>query len=247
MDNQKNIYIPRPLMFKYTFHIDDIDKEKNNFYEIKRALNFSLVAYNERYRRIYKQEKGEYINVLFDILNNLFQNRFLLSGGTKAYLTNYSETSGSLIISFTILIIGTVTNYGSIRETIDYFAEDIEELFDFSLNNPINNPNGSYKITSNIQEQNNENSITKVESKLLETSQYNSLLAKIKVDRVLIGFVFFVLLLSLLQNYLAASDTSKQGDIDETKLKNIIHEEIRNQKIDEHLKTKIDTVYVQKK
>ena len=67
------------------------------------------------------------------------------------------------------------------------------------------------------------------------------------MDRVLIGIVFFVLILSLLQNYLLSTDNSKQIDTDEIKVKSIIQEELRNQKIDDYLKSKIDTVYIQKK
>lgn len=239
MDNQN--YITKPLTFKYTFHID---KENYDFYQIRRDLSRSLVNYSENYRRYRDFQKDEYYhNATYFVVNDLFQRRFIFAGNTNAYLTDYSENRGSLIISFTVLVVGTITNYGSIRETIDYFAEDIERLF----SNSLNNINDGYSVTSNIQEQNNQNLYTQAQTRQLDTNQYNSLLAKIKVDRILIGIVFFVLVLSLLQNYLVTSDTSKPYDIDETKVKSIVLDEIRNQKIDELLKTKIDTVYVPKK
>lgn len=241
MDNQNDNYITRPLTFKYTFRID---KEDYDYYQIKRDLSRSLVDYSENYRRYRNFEKDEYYNnATYFVVNDFFQRRFIFAGNTNAYLTDYSENRGSLIISFTVLVVGTITNYGSIRETIDYFAEDLERLF----SNSLNNRNDGYRVTSSIQEQNNQNLFTQTRTRQLDTNQYNSLLAKIKVNRVLIGIVFFVMVLSLLQNYLINSDTPKQNDFDETKVKNLIRDEIRNQKIDELLKTKIDTVYIQKK
>jgi hypothetical protein len=248
MDNQNDINIPRPLTFKYSFRIDNIDKEKYDYFEIRRDLSRTLVDHSGIYRQFKNYDKDDYYhNEIFYILNDLFQSRFLFSGNTKAYLTDYSETSGSLIISFTVLIVGTITNYGSIRETIDYFAEDIERVFSTSLNNSLRGGNGGYTVSSTIQEYNNQNSFSQESARPLDTTHYNSLLTKIKVDRVLIGIVFFVLILSLLQNYFSSSDNSKQTDIDEAKVKSIIRDEMRNQKIDELLKTKIDTVYIQKK
>jgi len=241
MDIGNEIYITKPLTFKYTFRID---KEKYEFNQIRRDLSRSLAEHSENYRRFREFQKEEYSQgVTYFVLNDLFQRRFVFAGNTNAYLTDYSENKGSLIISFTILIVGAVTNYGSIRETIDYFAEDVERLFSNSLDNWTT----GYTVTSSIQEQNNHNFYSQAQPRQLSTNQYNSLLAKIKVDRILIGLVFFVLILSLLQNYLASSDNTKQSDIDETRVKNIIRDEIRNQKIDDLLKTKIDTVYIQKK
>lgn len=241
MDNRNEIYITKPLTFKYTFRID---KENYEFYQIRRDLSRSLVEHSENYRRFREFQKEEYYqSATYFVLNDLFQKRFIFAGNTNAYLTDYSENRGSLVISFTVLIVGAITNYGSIRETIDYFAEDVERLFTNSLDNWTT----GYSVTSNIQEQNNHNNFSQGQPRQLDTNQYNSLLAKIKVDRVLIGLVFFVLILSLLQNYLASSDNTKQSDIDETRVKNIIRDEIRNQKIDDLLKTKIDTVYIQKK
>ncbi len=241
MNNQNDISISKPLRFRYTFRID---KENYEFYQIRRDLSRSLVDYSDSYRRYRDFQKEEYYQgATYFVLNDLFQRRFIFAGNTNAYLTNYSENKGSLIISFTVLIVGAISNYGSIRETIDYFAEDIERIF----SNALNNRNEGYIVTSSIQDQNNQNLLLIQQSKQLDINQYNSLLSKIKVDRVLIGIVFFVLILSLLQNYLTTSEYTKQTEIDETKVKNIIRDEIRNQKIDEHLRTKIDTVFIKSK
>ena len=240
MDKTNEFYISKPLTFKYSFRID---KENYDFFQIKRDLSRSLVDYSENYRRFRNLDKEEYFNnATYFVLNDLFQKRFLFGGNTYAYLTDYSENKGSLIVSFTVLVVGTITNYGSIRETIDYFAEDIERLFA----NSLNNRNEGYTVTSSIQEQNNQQ-IPSQQIRTTDTAQYNDLLSKIKVDRVLIGIVFFILILLLVQNYFVSTDNSMQTDTDELKIRSIIKDEFRNQKIDELLKTKADTIYVKTK
>jgi hypothetical protein len=168
-------------------------------------------------------------------------------------LSDYSEQSGSLVISFSILIVGAISIYGSIRETIDYFAEDIERLLNSSLNNWGNN---GYSIESNIQEQYNQDPIGRIQSnqQILapqstnanNTISYDKLLTKIKTDRILIGFLFFILLLLIAQNYFINTETSKNSEIDEHRIKDFIKEALRDSKIDEHLNIKSDTIYVNK-
>lgn len=237
MNNHDSLQIAKPLTFKYTIRISKADID---YYQIKRELSRSFSNYFNNYYRPKDIEEYTTTNIPYIVLNDLFQKRFALAGDMNAYLTDYSENNGSLIISFTILIVGTITNYGSIRETIDYFAEDIEKLF----SNALNNRYDGYAVTSSIQYQ---NIPTPQITMPHDANQYNVLLAKIRVDRILIGIVFFVLILSILQNYLSTPSDSKQSNIDDVKVKSIVQEELRNQKINELLQTKSDTVYIQKK
>ncbi len=48
MDNQNNFYTTKPLIFKYTFRID---RDNNEYYQIRRDLSRSLVEYSENYKR----------------------------------------------------------------------------------------------------------------------------------------------------------------------------------------------------
>ena len=96
MDIQNDFYIPKPLTFKYTFRIN---RENYDYYQIRRDLSHSLVDFYENYRLYRDFQKDEYFdNVTYFVLNDLFRRRFLFAGNTNAYLTDYSERSGSLII-----------------------------------------------------------------------------------------------------------------------------------------------------
>ncbi|MHA8072881.1 hypothetical protein V7S77_13275 [Aquirufa ecclesiirivi] len=235
MENQFTYKIEKPLIFKYTIRIEN---KNYTFNQIRNKLNSSLLEYI-----FYKNEDNYQGNIYF-ALNEYFQRHFLITGNSKAFLTDYSENKGSLIISFTILIFGSITNYGAIRETIDYFAKDLEVLFSKSLNNNTE----VYSITSNIQDLNNLIFNSQISYFNEVTKQLNSVLTKTKVNRILIGIVFFgLILITILQNNLLPSGNSKQADIDETKIKILISDELRNQKIDDHLKNKIDTIYIKMK
>lgn len=238
MDNQNDFYIAKPLTFKYTFHVA---KEKYDYYQIRKDLSRSLVDYSYKYRRFREFQKEDHNNnEIYFVLNDLFQRRFFFASNINVYLTDYSENRGSLIISFTVLVVGTITNYGSIRDTIDYFAEDVERLFSHSLNNI----NEGYSITSNIHEQNYNQSLSLRKNSLGDTNQYNALLSKIKVDRILITIILFVLILLLVQNHFVTGENTKQSETDEYKIRTIIKDEIRNNQIDEHLKAKVDTILI---
>lgn len=241
MEMTNEFTIPKPLTFKYNI---SIDKENSDFHKIKNALSNSMWKYYVNYRRTGNPKREEnYENFTYYVLNDLFQKRFFFTGNLKAYLTDYSEYSGSLIISFTILVVGTITNYGSIRDTIDRLAEDIEGLFRDYLNEEI----PGISVTSNVQEQNNQQISLSQQNRTNETNQFKTLLSKSNVDRVLIGIIFFILILLLGQNYFVGNDNSKQSNTDEFKIRSIIKDELRNQKIDELLKTKTDTVYLKTK
>ncbi|WP_133054018.1 hypothetical protein, partial [Niastella yeongjuensis] len=208
MNMKAGFYASKPLTFKCTFRIE---KENTDYYQLKSDLSRSLVRFFEISGR-FRDSDNSYQNVVYGVINDIFQRRFMLTGNTQAYLTDYSERSGSLLITFSILVVGAISNYGSIRETIDYFSEDIERVFVISLNSW----NNGYTITSDIQEQNNQAAI--VESQQIsstDTITYNSLLSKIKVDRILIGVVFFLLLVLIGQNLLVNTDTSKKDETNE--------------------------------
>lgn len=240
MKTENIFYVSKPLTFKYNIRIG---RENTDFYQIKRELSRSLVDYSENYRRYKNFDKDEYFhNATYFVVNDLFQKRFLFSGNTNAYLTDYSENRGSLLISFTVLVVGAIANYGSIRETIDYFAEDIERLFA----NSLNNRNEGYLVTSSILELNGQSLSVLQQLGAADTDGYKTLLSKIKVDRVLIGIVFFLLILMFVQNYFADSDKPKQSEDNELKTRSIIRDEIRNQKIDGYI-NKPDTVFVKLK
>ena len=236
MDKKNAIYISKPLTFKYTFTIGN-SNEEFGFGQIREELRYSLMKREKEYDNLhYEYEKND--NVIYSVINDRLQKHFSFAGNTKAYLTDYSENRGSLLISFSVLIFGAITNYGSIRDSIDYFAEDIERLFYRSLKHR----DKGYTVASKIQEINNQKDILLQHSQTSETNQYDLLLSKIKINRIFIGIISFVLilLLVLFLNNISVQDfsntnTPKQDKINELIIRKIVEDEIRNQKIDDLL------------
>lgn len=74
----------------------------------------------------YNSERDEFDNPIYNFINYSFNRHFKFLGDSKAYLSNYEEKEGSLEITFIVLLI---TSYGGIRETIDYFTDDLETFF----------------------------------------------------------------------------------------------------------------------
>lgn len=243
MEESEESYLPKPLEFRCLFRVA---KEKYSPYEIREELSHSLIGFIE--------SKGSYTLMKGDLNNNriqlavkeIFRRRFLSSENINAYLVDYSEEQGSLVISFTILVFGALSNYGSIRETIDYFADDLEKLFDNSLNN---NSNGGYYVNSKVVDQNNKSllfqqgQISRTRKNKFDGRDYNILATKIKINRILIGIVFFFFILSSATNYLLVENPNDK-DMEDARTILLIKDEIRNQRIEELLRSRIDTIYV---
>ena len=230
------------IVLKYTIRLSG---NQSNFFKIRRDLiNGLLERFN--YANSQEVEGSAYaLSVTYRFILDNFRTRFKLPGLSQAYLSNYFEREGSYIIGFTAVIITLITNYGSIRETADYFAEDIEKLFSIALDSQ----NVTYEIKANIQQ----DEITNINQVTLPTNsgaEEKSTLNKKLIGAYFLSFLsLFISLLFASQNFLKQDDEkSKSSDaLDEYKVLKLISEEVRNQKIDEHLKIAADTVYIIKR
>lgn len=130
--DQKIIY-----EFQFTIRVQKINEKKDYYSSIKESLK---KAFRDHPILTYSNfERGEYEdqNMVYLILKSSFDKHFMFSGNNRAYLTNYSEQEGSLIINFSILILTTVLNYGGIRESIDYYVKDLKFLFGSAERNGV--------------------------------------------------------------------------------------------------------------
>ncbi|MCL2327110.1 MAG: hypothetical protein FWC39_01215 [Bacteroidetes bacterium] len=232
MNNTNSIYISKPLTFKYSF---SIEHKEYHFSKIKDMLKHSLLKYDKKFEKIQKEYEWN-DNIIYDVINDRFQKHFSFLGNVKACLTDYSENRGSLVISFSVLVFGVITNYGSIRSSIDYFGEDIERLFYRSLKNV----DGEFSVTQQkVQDTNNHKDFLIQQTQTNNANQFDILLSKVKLNRVFIGIIFFVLLLFMVLyfsnlniNDLNNSNTQKQDKIDELIIRKLIEDEIRHKKIE---------------
>lgn len=157
-------------------------------------------------------------NPIYNFINYSFEKHFSFLGNSKAYLSNYKEREGSLEISFIILII---CNYGGIRETMDYFSEDLENFF-----------NSDNQFDISITYEDSSKSITKTPK--MNNSNILVLEKKIQnLKRFMFLLLFFIILIGTYMLNLSDKITDKNGI-----------EKIIDKKLDDNnLKIKIDYLY----
>ena len=95
---------------EFTVRIEHIQKEQNS-YQIKRELSSMI---RRRYEYLYHKDFDEELRDSFmrmRLVQQAFQKHFKFLGDKKAYLTDYREVEGSLIITFSVVIVGAFANY----------------------------------------------------------------------------------------------------------------------------------------
>lgn len=206
-------------------------------YRIKKDMANYLNEYRGfPYRERKFVEDEFYTNAPQRFINTAFTKHFKFSGNGKAYLSDYHEKEGSLIIAFTIVIVGTVLNYGGIRETIDYFADDLEKVCEMAMGDRylINVEHNEKKKVINTSNSNSGAQLGSSNSKLGNAS-FQSLLKKVTVNRIMIGGTIFLLLLLFSINILQQPEFNKSENKQD--IENLIDEKFkklqRDQRIDE--------------
>ena len=196
------------------------------FPEIKERLYYGLSKYGFSENKE-RNKRDFYGNSSYIFLNYVFNKHFKFLGNCKCYLSNYEEYDGSLIISFTIVIMGAITNYGSIRETIDYFVNDLESVYNDVLGNDFTiNSNHNTRYLSEDQG-NQTNSITSY-------SDNRNVIRGIMINRLLIGICAVCTLLIMI---IVIERSSNNYDKEEN---------ISTQNIDMIIERKIDKILKEK-
>lgn len=226
----ENIPTSGVIECEFTVRIEHNQKEQNS-YEIKRELSSMI---RRRYEYLYHKDFDQELRDSFmrmRLVQQAFQKHFKFLGDKKAYFTDYREIEGSLIITFSVVIVGAFANYGSIRETIDYFADDIQALYNdvlpdkymISTNKNIKtiyaspqNPTPQPQPTEELNKEKNKN--LELENIIEAIKAMN---AQNKVNRILIGLTMFVLLVLLAVNLIG-------GEQDKTQLENQIEQKVQS-------------------
>ncbi|MBK9048629.1 MAG: hypothetical protein IPL74_18715 [Bacteroidetes bacterium] len=96
-------------------------------------------------------------NFIYDFFIQKVHQKFIKTDSYEIILADYKEARGSLIISFALIVFGTITNYTLFKENLEKFIYDINDLFnesDFysepSYNEEFVNETSSNKTISNI-------------------------------------------------------------------------------------------------
>jgi hypothetical protein len=222
-----------------------------DFLDIKRRLSSQLrETYPTEYSNSTKfDENNDPAGAINKLIFNQFKLRFESLNDYNAYLADYQESSGSFLANFTILVFGAFTNYGSIRETLDYFIEDLSKLFNFLLSNET----PRYRVSTQVKEKSNKNNMPLARNRIAKDDDaLQKLSIKTNVSISLSVLTAFILLLLFAQNFFSSSENDNDGkheaqSLDRTDILKIISDEFRNQRIDEHIKNKVDTVYIIKR
>lgn len=193
------------------------NKKEYDFYQIRDLLT-QRIANSYQYRHLLsKIDEKNAINLMrMKFIQQAFRKHFSFLTNKKAYFTEYKEIEGSLIITFSVVIVGVFANYGSIRETIDYFADDMQAMYNDVLPDeymistdkniktiyaapkiPIPKPQTAEEINKNLELENMAGAM-----KALNTQN--------KVNRILIGITMFVLLLLLAVNFIGSEQDKAQ-------------------------------------
>lgn len=129
------------------------ENNKNSFSRIKEKL-YRLPNFNEK-----NVNYGTHIETF---IKNVIDNNLGIDERIKVYITDYQEREGSFIIEFVVLIITTLNNFNSIKQSLDNIINGISSTIENTLDNEykvyinsFSNPIlSNYKIPSvnNIKE-----------------------------------------------------------------------------------------------
>lgn len=181
-------YLDEQIISEFDFTIKIKSDEKNDFFYIKREISrIDYRFFSPRQKSF--QKEIEFSNIPYLLLKYSFDKHFRFLGENKAYLTNYSEKEGSFIMDFTVLIIQSAIAYGGIRETIDYFVDDLEFMFSRNLPN-------DFKTKVNYKER---RKLKK--SEINKNAKFNSILQqterKVFINRIIIGITLFFVIFGI--------------------------------------------------
>ena len=216
---------------------EENDKEKYRAYRIKRDMAKYLYEYLGspfRNENIIREEDFR-LNAPQRFVNQIFIKHFKFMGNGKAYLSDYREKEGSLIITFTVVVVGTFLNYGGIRETIDYFVDDLEQVCEMAMGDKYDT-NVSHKEKTKIlsvqsetsNSQNNPNQSNNNEQALNTLDAFKQIEKKISANRILIGITIFVLM--LLVAISVVSEPSLDSDSKKAEIENLIEDKIKEER-----------------
>ncbi|WP_313266357.1 hypothetical protein [Sphingobacterium sp.] len=212
----KNL-IQNPI-FNIKIHIYHPHK---SFREMRRELDKNITNLSNNQYADYLQ-----FNNTYNFLNWSLARKMSYSGQYRAYIVNYIEQEGSLIISFSIIVIGLINNYGSLRSAIDYFLSDIEG----DISHILIGQDPNYRINSIIDEK----WINSSSQELGATNRGITTITNQTSTKLLI-IISIALLFAILSSFYSYEAANKKNDLNAGDIRKIIQEELRNQRIDEHI------------
>jgi len=115
MDGSKHEDVSTFREIEFTIQINDKD---SGFHELGDLLCSELTRFEDT-----RKKSGRYENPIRHFLKTNIERSIVIRDNTKVYFVNYHE-SGSLTITFTVILITRYSNYGTARHALDYLVKD---------------------------------------------------------------------------------------------------------------------------
>jgi len=115
MDGSKHKDVSTFREIEFTIQINDKD---SGFHELGDLLCSELTRFEDT-----RKKSGRYENPIRHFLKTNIERSIVIRDNTKVYFVNYHE-SGSLTITFTVILITRYSNYGTARHALDYLVKD---------------------------------------------------------------------------------------------------------------------------
>ncbi len=199
-----------------------IGKVKGDHREIKQVTSDSI-------KKLYPifSDFDDSTNVIYELLKSHSKRHFLFSGVKEVYIANYEERQGTLELLFT-LIIFTVANYGSIRESIDYFSNDLEYIFNTIYpNNSRVFHNYQFEDSDDNQQNQFKSILNELRERVFRIERNN------RFTQIFIGALGFIFLLTVSFYFSIRNDSPVIDKFEFNKLiEDSINNKIRDKKID---------------
>ncbi|MGB0177777.1 MAG: hypothetical protein ACPF9D_11470 [Owenweeksia sp.] len=126
----------QPLLLEFPFTVEVRGEKNASSGSIKKDLHFYFLE--RRFLNPRFSEKDlESGNTIQQVINDRLDRHFRFMGNSKAYLANYREKEGSLILSFAVVVYLFFKDYDSVRNGIDRFSDDLEDLLNPKSNSTL--------------------------------------------------------------------------------------------------------------
>lgn len=107
---------------KFKISTNNLDK---NWLDIKEKLIYELA---DR-KRPQGFEPEMFNNFIYQFLVNEVRRKFVKSDEFEVLISEYNESEGSFVITFALVVIGTLSNYSVLDENLEKFVSDVNAIF----------------------------------------------------------------------------------------------------------------------
>lgn len=213
----------KPELFSYTFDFDikvyENPGERFNYYQYLKQLNYRCLdklSKTTRENLKYREDEETYIlrgDAILKLIDQNLTDLLELEEKDTLIIRDFSVREGSLEISFSVFLLSAFINYGSLRQSLDYFEEDLKRLLSSTFPNNKNHAN-YYSL--------NKTRLSKTNSSIAKARRVFSL-----KTLLLVSYLLNITLLTFIIFKFSADDKASPPNVNNLMLKEVVREELR--------------------